>query len=178
MKPPAARLATLTARMGWVGGIGLSLLLAACVGAASLYVPMRGEVRRLQDDIERMSRLPPRSTPRAGASQVAADGLQAIPPSARDDGRLGRVHDIAAKHGLILRQGDYRALPPSAPAIGGVQLTLKTEGDYPRLRAFLSDLSAEVPGLAVTHLQLSRQKIGDSRLETTIGAQLLHRRPQ
>lgn len=170
----AMRIWVLPAKMGWIGGLGLSLLLAACVGIASLYGPMRGEAQRLRDDIDRLSRFPHRSMVKTDR-RMPAGWLQALPVAARNDNRLKQVHEIAAKHGLSLRQGDYRVLPSPAPGIGIVQMALKTEGDYLRLRVFLANLVAEVPGFAITSLQLSRQKIGDVRIETTIGAQLLHR---
>lgn len=81
---------------------------------------------------------------------------------------LEKLAALAEKNGLGLNEGEYRTAPDKGGRLLRFQMTLPVKGEYRQIRAFLSELSAEIPALALESVQFSRQSVADAEVEARI----------
>lgn len=81
---------------------------------------------------------------------------------------LEKLMVLAEKNGLSLNEGEYKAIPDKGGRLLRFQMMLPVQGEYRQIRAFLSELSAEIPALALESVQFSRQNVGDAAVEARI----------
>lgn len=159
-------------QLGWPGMLAAALLAGGAGFHFSVLLP---EQERL-DDLRARTAARAQTEMAADAEQAAggspADQLdrfhQAFPPSAALPDRLDRVFAVAREHGIGLDQGDYKLTRTPAGGLERVQVTLPVRSTYPQVRKFIAALRAEIPGLALDHIQFQRQKVADATVEATI----------
>ena len=163
---------------GWAGALGIGLAGFALsfdltgnraleAEADSLYRQARAAQRA-----QRRQAVPPPS-PRAQLDAF----LQRIPEDAALPELLVRLHGHAQARGLRTDKADYRSSRLPGSPLEQVSLDLPLKGSYPSLRAWLGDLQAEMPELAIDSLSLRRARIGDSELEARVRIVIYLRRP-
>lgn len=81
---------------------------------------------------------------------------------------LEKLAALAEKNGLSLNEGEYKALPDKGGRLLRFQMVLPVTGEYRQIRAFLTELSAEIPALALENVQFSRQNVSDAAVEARI----------
>jgi Tfp pilus assembly protein PilO len=81
---------------------------------------------------------------------------------------LGKLVALAAKNGLALHEGEYKATRDKVGRLTRLQMVLPVKGDYLQIRSFLAMLTAEIPIIALENVQFTRQNITDSRVEASI----------
>jgi Tfp pilus assembly protein PilO len=85
------------------------------------------------------------------------------------------LHDLAATYHLTLKNSEYRTSQNSkAGVIRQLRISIKSEGNYTDLRNFLRKIPQEIPALAIEQLSMNRQKISDTKVETTVEFDLFY----
>lgn len=81
---------------------------------------------------------------------------------------LEQLVALAEKHGLSLNEGEYKALPDKGGRLLRFQMMLPVKGEYRQIRAFLTELSVEIPALALENVQFSRRDVADAAVDARI----------
>lgn len=137
------------ARLRWPGMLGMALIVFALLMDAT-------QVKPLEAALEAAARHP------VGMTRTARpDALK--PPAQAPHPDLKRFFAIAAQVGLSLPQGQYR-LENRADGTPRLHIDQTIKADYPTTRRFLAQALSGVPGLSLTHLQLSRERIDEAVL--------------
>jgi Tfp pilus assembly protein PilO len=176
------RIAVLPSSIGWTGGIGLALLVSACVLSLTLLLPAREESDNLSNELQLLERKvgtaasPER--PVTTLRQQLDQFLSSLPRQDQINAQLTQLHELAARNHLALRNGEYRTTTGKGGRIGRLQITVKTEGSYTDFRRFLQELPAVLPALSVSRLSMSRQKPPDAALETNVEFALFYTRAE
>lgn len=91
---------------------------------------------------------------------------------------LEKVFALAETQGISLDQGEYKVMRDKVGKLVRFQITLPVRSSYPQIRKYLNNLRAEIPIIAMEHLQFERQKINDPEVEAKIKLALyLEREP-
>lgn len=165
-------------RLGPVGLIGVAIL-ATCAGYyAGSIEPQRQRLAELHTaatpvETPRASR-PPTGDTSAQLLQFAA----AFPEERELAALLGRLYALGDREGVRLSQGEYRLVEPDALGMVQYKVMLPVVASYPAMRRFVAAALAEMPSLAVTQINLQRERIGqgqvDARLELTLYLRAAH----
>lgn len=150
------------ARLGWVGGLGIVLLAGAMGADALLLRPMEAQLDKLVDANQKALLMPAK----ARQEKTRAQALPELEPEAA--AALKRVFDAARGEGIELMRGDYRQVQEQGAGFKRYQFTLPVAGTYPEIRAFLSDVLADEPALALNGLLLRRDSIESPEVEATL----------
>ena len=176
----AQRLGGVPSAIGRAGGIGLALLLSACILGLSLLLPARQEGEDLKQGLQQLERklgaaaAPARPT--ADLRQQLDEFLSSLPPQDQINAQLAQLNDLAARNHLPLKNGEYRTTSGKAGRIGRLQITAKMQGSYADFRRFLQELPATLPALALSRVSISRQKPSDTALEINVEFALFYTR--
>lgn len=81
---------------------------------------------------------------------------------------LEKLAALAGKNGISLNEGEYKAMPDKGGRLLRFQMVLPVKGEYRQIRAFLTELSAEIPALALENVQFSRREVADAAVEARI----------
>jgi len=104
---------------------------------------------------------------RAGKKQLAAF-YRVFPEERNSPQLLEKLAALAVKNGLSLNEGEYKAMPDKGGRLLRFQMVLPVKGEYRQIRAFLTELSAEIPALALENVQFSRREVADAAVEARI----------
>ncbi len=166
------RIAVLPSSIGWTGGIGLALLVSACVLGLTLLLPAQEVNDNLGIELQQLERKPGTASSPAWTvttvRQQLDEFLSSLPRQDQINAQLTLLHELAARNHLELRNGEYRTTTGKGGRIGRLQITVRTEGSYTDFRRFLQELPAALPALSVSRLSMSRQKPSDAALETNV----------
>jgi len=167
----APSLRRMNRQLGWPGVLGLGLL----VFAASFYLsglrPAEAYLSGLQSDVESRQRDQKRSAAGGEAPTPAAQLSkfhQAFPDSASQPDWLEKIFTVAAAQGVELEQGDYKLSRNIEGRLVRLHISFPVKSDYPQMRRFIARLKAEIPVLALEHIQFERQKVADPALEVKL----------
>jgi len=151
-------------RLGKPGAIGAALIVASLAWnaavvrqdeAALAHQLVKNEQARLAADARRAE---------AATEAVAGiDGQPALAPAAA--AALRRLFDTAARNKLELSQGEYRLSVVKDAGLQRYQLSLPVGGGYPEIRAFVAQALNADPALALSGIQLRRDRIEATDLE-------------
>ncbi|MFA6015750.1 MAG: type 4a pilus biogenesis protein PilO [Gallionellaceae bacterium] len=164
--------------IGWVGGLGVSLIGAALITFISLTAPQQNENDAIELEINAMQDLLREPRAVSGTHQQLNDFIDKIPTREELNNALNQLHKLAAQHHLSLKNSEYHPSPNQTGQIQQLRITVKTEGEYTNLRLFLEEISSNLPTLAITKIALGRQKISEVRLDTTIEFILYFSQPE
>lgn len=163
---PAAGGMRIARRAGWPGALGLALF-----GFALAYGHFgNGATRRQIAELAGQQR-----SLREQAARPAARALPAREQLERFYGRFpgGRalqdvlsevligLHESAAKQGLSPLRADYRDSAEPGTPLRRVRVHIPVRGSYKAVRAWLDDVTATLPEVAIEGLQLRRAEAGD-----------------
>lgn len=166
MKPAPPRLmdwlAWGTARLGWPGLLGLALILGAAGICQTLVRPMEGEAAALADQARALARH--QATPVVAVRDWRAD----LPADHEAHGRLTRLFQAAESVGLALDEGSYRTQHDAPAGLGRLVIGLPVSGGYLAVRDFLAEALNQDPALALEHLRLSRETMGETELKAEL----------
>jgi hypothetical protein len=152
-------------RLGRVGAAGALLLAGALAWQQAVVVPRESA---LAAQLARNAELA-----RAAAAQQAQAGEQAargdqptLAPAAV--AALRRLFDAAQRAGVALDRGEYRLTEVKDAHLRRYQLSLPVAGGYPEIRAFVAQALNADPALALTAIQLRRERIESPDLEALV----------
>lgn len=162
--------------LGRPGVVGIGMLVFCLVLFNFWHRPLAAERARLE---AMLARTPLAATPADPAQAGAADMVRALTDLQRDlpaEAQLGDavrdIHAIALKHGVGLRRGGYERVWETAGRFGRQRMVFQSDAAYPALRAFLREVLAQQPALALEDAIFSR-RTGSATLETTLTLTLL-----
>lgn len=176
------RLGALPSFLGWAGSIGLALLVSAAVLGLSLLRPAWEEVDTLNRELQQLRRsavhVASSGGPETSQGQRLDEFLSSLPRQDQINAQLTLLNELAARHHLVLKHGEYRTTSTRDGRVGRLQVTVKTQGGYTDLRRFLRQLPEALPALAISRLSLNRQKPSDAVLETNVEFALFYARTE
>lgn len=82
--------------------------------------------------------------------------------------RLARLHELAGKHGLELRRGDYRLSARGDDGLARYRMEVPIEGRYPNIRAYALEALHDMPTMSLEQLQVQRRSIADAQVEAVL----------
>lgn len=140
-------------RIGRPGLLGLALLAAAALGWQTLTLPLRDQAAHARVETAQRAALPREPAPEPPREPLRLE----LPPAGEAPRVLARLFAAAARAGLTLDQGHYRAERDAAADIARMRIHLPLQGDYRALRGFIAEALAGNPGLALEGLHLTRK---------------------
>jgi hypothetical protein len=157
--------------LGWPGVLGLTLVAFSGVFLASALLPMEARVQEAKDDVEALrSRL--QAAPSAAGSSVSGDRLSNFyaffPALSSAPDWLQRVFGLAEAQGLRLETGEYKLTREKDLKLARYELNLPLRGGYPQIRAFVSQVLADVPASSLDEISMKREDPGLSTVEARI----------
>jgi len=148
-----------------------TLLLLACVaslawlGAARMRVAEDYEAARLAA----ARPAPPPAPPAApGADQNLAHFYGALGQRQGVERQLKEVFALAGRHGLVLRQGEYRSSQDRAGGFTTYQLNLPVQGRYGAIWAFAFDALRALPHASLDDVSFRRDDIKEDHVEARL----------
>ena len=163
----------LLTRLGVPGITAIGVLTACAAFYISIMMPMDARIDAVRDSVRTLTDQVGQATSgsRQGALPVAeqlAEFHRLFPRHGQLTDTVDKVFKAARSQGIFLQQGEYRMAEDQAGKLQRFQILLPVKTEYPKIRRFLARLSAELPTLALEHIQFERQKIGDTQVEATI----------
>jgi hypothetical protein len=144
-----------------------SCALALAVAGQALVVPLlQARIDAVSDGGQRAARpgAAPDGEPLSKLDRFYHHFRQAGPLTAQ----LATLDTIAARHGIALRQGEYRLSAQPDGRLLRYQVTLPLAGPYPDLRRFLGDTLDAIPTASLDHVTLERKRIGERGVEAQV----------
>ncbi|MBN9461381.1 MAG: hypothetical protein J0H00_09160 [Burkholderiales bacterium] len=132
---------------------------------------------RAQEDIASLQRASTGLRERLARERTQAAAPRGATPLAQLHGRLppvsgqaqldalARLHGAAQACRLALEQGSYRLEMQPGETIARFDITVTAKGSYPQLRRFILRALGDDATLALESMRLSRQSIGDARID-------------
>lgn len=156
-------------RAGWAGVLGFALLVCALSFDYSGNHALEAEVESLGQEAQALARrLHHPARPQASARQRLEAFYAGFPVGTTLPDLLVRLHGHAQARGVALERADYRTAAEAGTPLERVSLDLPARGSYPVLRAWLDDLVAEMPELALESVSLRRERIDEPQLEARV----------
>jgi hypothetical protein len=154
------------------------IVLALAIGVFAVGEIWRASLNERQSELAR--REAPAPSPMPPGHRERNDGLQLssaldteltmLAPANSINDVWVLTHLLAASHGVKLDKGEYRYIRQPGADFGQYEMSLPLQGDYVAIRAFLADLLAEQPGLALDEIGFSRNRISDA--DVTVAARM------
>jgi len=161
----------LTRLLGWPGVVGLGLLVCGASFYVSGFRPAETYQESLRMDVE--ARQLELNRPDGGREALtpAAQLVQfhkTFPDVASQPDWLEKIFSVASSQGIELEQGDYKLTRNVEGRIVRLRITFPLKSNYPQIRKFIAQLKAEIPVLALEHIQFERQKVADPNVEVRL----------
>lgn len=154
-------------RLGWAGAVGAALIVGSLAYDAAVVRPREAalEAQLSRNEQARLAAEALRAAATAEADAGVA-GQPALAPAAA--AALRRLFDAASGAGLELAQGEYRLTEVKEAQLRRYQVSLPVAGGYPEIRAFVARALNADPALALTAIQLRRERIESPDLEAQL----------
>lgn len=160
--PLMTRLRYLGRRAGWPALAGATLLAAAGAIEFDSLPAARSKLADVRAAIVKARAQ--RNVPER-ATADAANLLAALPARDALEGIVAAIHQAAAAQGLATGAGEYRSRKEAGGEVLRYEIALPLKGAYPALRAWLADLAAQQPALAIDELNLHRSTAEAGQVE-------------
>jgi hypothetical protein len=175
MKLPALPSAWLRLRLALAGvnpvAVGAVVLLFSA-GAALAWLGQQGEVlQRERELVRRMAALPPRPArpPQdAGDSDNLAAFYGALGERRYAERQVDTLFGLAAKTGLVLREGEYKPGYDRNAKVHTYQVSLPVSGSYPAIWRFALLALRAIPFASLDDISFRRDAIGDAKVEARL----------
>lgn len=165
------RLRRAAERLGAPGMIAVAIL-ATCAGYyGGTVLPLEQQIESMRDAGASGTR-PAQRRPEDKSGGPLLQFVAAFPEEREAASVLAQIYALGERAGVRLAQGEYRFIGPDALGMTQYKVMLPVSGRYPSIRKFVSSVLAEVPSIAVTQVNLQRERVGqqriDARLELTL----------
>jgi len=163
---PAAAGMRIARRAGWPGALGLGLIALALAYGHLVNGVTRRQIAQIAEQQRSLRALAARPASRALPAREQLErfygrfpGGHAMQDVLRDV--LVGLHESAAKHGLSVLRADYRDSAEPGTPLRRVRVHIPARGSYAVVRAWLDDVVATLPQVAIEGLELRRADPGD-----------------
>lgn len=162
MARPLDTLTFYLGRLGRVGAVGALLIVASLVYENAVVQPREAA---LEEQLQRNAQMRREAAAQHARAETAVDatGQPALAPAVA--AALRRLFEAADKTGLELDRGEYRLAEVKDAHLRRYQLSLPVAGGYPEIRAFVAQALNADPALALTAIQLRRERIESPDLD-------------
>jgi len=143
--------------LGWTGALGIGLLLASMVIAGTSWREKNAPLPRTEATVP--------STPVQAAPAAATVPPLALPGAAEVPLLLTQIQVAATSQGLGWPAADYKLSPATETLPAALEVRCSFKGPYPKVRAMLSQILSDVPGLAIRDLVISRASSETAEVE-------------
>ncbi len=159
--------------IGWPGTAGAGLLLLCLMFYLSTIRPAQAEFdKAYQSALAAREHLKHAEFERAHGKLTEAEQLDAFYHAFPNDKSLmplmEKIFAAARNQGIHLDRGEYQVSSDRSGKLLRYQLILPVKSEYPQIRNFIDTLHAEIPTIALEHLQFERQKVGNAQVEAKI----------
>lgn len=140
---------------------GVALLAFSLAFLGSAVLPARQKLAQLREELAQATeqrRQRPQAVQRQEADLPEVAAL--LPRPEQVVAQVMAVAQAAERNQLALDSGDYKLSRDRDAGVTAYQMDLPLHGTYPRLRRFLAEAVAQVPGLALEELSFKREQIG------------------
>jgi hypothetical protein len=146
------------------------VLCLAGIAALAWVVPARQQLEQEGAQARRAARLPPPSAPLAvgGAFDNLALFRAALGRQADVEPQLATLFRIAAKTGLVLRQGEYKRGFERNAKLYTYQIDLPVKGSYAQVWQFALLALRAIPHAALDDISFKRDSIGETGVEARL----------
>ena len=148
------------------------LLCAVGLGTLALVVPARQALEQEGLQARRAARKPPPSMAPLEVGGGAAANLAlfrtALGRQADVEADLSTLFGIAAKSGLVLRQGEYKRGVERNARLYTYQVDLPVKGSYGQVWRFALQALRAIPYAALDDIAFKRDSIGESAVEARL----------
>jgi hypothetical protein len=153
--------------------VGAALLLVAAVVALAWLRQADDLLRQQQDRLRRMAALPAeRAVAPPGVDQNLAAFRASLGDSRYAEEQVKVLFGLAAKSGLVLRQGEYKLSYDRNAKLGLYQISLPVSGSYRAIWQFTLLALRAIPFASLDDISFRRDAIGaasvDARLRLTL----------
>lgn len=160
--PLPIRLRYLLRRAGWPALAGAALLGAAAAMEFGPLPAAQDKLTALRASIVKARAQ--RNAPERGAAD-ATNLLAALPGRDTLESSIAAIHQAAAAQGLAAGAAEYRSRKEAGGELLRYEIALPLKGAYALLRAWLAELAARQPALAIDELSLHRNAAEKDQLE-------------
>lgn len=165
-------------RLGWLGGAGLLLLVAAIAVDVGMLVANYGQRSDLTVERLRLERQAATGGGGAGLPRSEAENFYArFPEQSALPRSLARLSEMAEANGMGIVRADYRAVDQPGTQLVRMTLNLPVQGSYGALHAWLSEMLGAMPEVALESLTLRRVDPTADLIEGELRLALFARRP-
>lgn len=155
-------------RLGWVGVVGMLLIVASLAYENTVLRPREAALDEQMQHNEQARREATAEHARMAQSAGDASGRPALALAPAATAALRRLFEAADKVGVELDQGEYRVTEVKDAHLLRYQLSLPLYGSYPEIRAFVTQALNADPALALTTMQLRRDSIETQELDALL----------
>lgn len=106
--------------------------------------------------------------PAATANDNLARFYATLGPQRHAEQQVKQLFDLAAKHGLVLAQGEYKSSYDKASRVAAYQVTLPLKGSYAAVWQFALQALRAMPFASLDELSFRREQIADTQIEARL----------
>jgi hypothetical protein len=157
------------ARWQPVAVVSAMLILAALASLA--WLAQANELLRGEQELaRRMAALPPAQVkaPPPGANENLAAFYAALGERRYAEQQVKTLFGLAAKSGLVLRQGEYKAGYDRNARVHTYQVTLPVSGSYRAIWQFALQALRAIPFASLDEISFRRDAIGEASVEARL----------
>lgn len=172
LSPLHARIAL--TRIGWLNMFAIAMLLAGLIGGGWLIYFLQAQVQEPVRSLQRAEQA-------LRASARSADELLRSLPQERVNAfydvlgdrryaeqQIKTLFAVAAKNGLTLAQGEYRATYDKPSRLTSYQVSLPVRGSYEAIRLFCEQALLAAPFASLDDIAFKRDAIANRTLEAKV----------
>ena len=153
-----------------------ALVLALLVAGAAAQVALLPARAQLNEDYEAArlaarTPLPPRPAPAApppSSDQNLRHFYATLGERRGVEHQLKQVFALAERHGLALRQGEYRATNDRNAKLVAYQVNLPVKGSYGAIWEFAMDVLRAIPHASLDDVAFRRDSVGEAGVEARL----------
>jgi hypothetical protein len=164
-------------RHGWwwtAAGLALAVSVAA---ELALTATQAAELMRLRSNLGKAAASAPAvpASDALSASAMQAERIEAqLQAQDSFESQMRRVVDIAAKHDIVLKRGEYVTAANAAGGAERIQVGLGVSARYPQFREFVEDVLRQCPAVSLDRFSLKRDKVEQGQAEIQITLSFWH----
>jgi len=160
----------LRVQLGWQGVSGIILLVLAGVFFVLALYPLEQEADFMHnrlDGVRSKAAMQTRTFSLGDRQKELGLFFESLPAEEEVTDILAKVYDIAEASGVEFKQAEYHLEEKDNPRME-YKVTFSVQGDYGRVRYFISRVLAEHPAISLDQISFQRDRVNDPVLKAEI----------
>ncbi|MCB5188734.1 hypothetical protein LG200_12060 [Methylobacillus caricis] len=160
-------------RLGWQGVSVIVLALLASVLIAGVILPVRGELKDMQEQLKQSYRQQPKTqvavvTPEQGLEKELATFEARFSGIEQLSDELGVLFRLAQGHGLEVHKGEYTLVEKKQGVLRSFEANVPVVGSYQQVKALVLDILDSLPNVALDELSFERGEVAENQVKTRL----------